>query len=321
MSSHELKELAELLAPGERIIVGVSGGVDSMVLLDILHRNKEILRKEFKVLHVNHHISPQSGEWAQFVTEYCEARGIPHEVVDVDITKYGKNLEHAARQARYAAFAAQNTDMIVLAHHLNDQCETFFLKLFRGSGLKGLRCMDKSSPSWIDPSVRLVRPLLGWSKEQIQHYADAHGVPNIEDLSNGDTRFDRNWIRHDLWPLIIERNEIADVNVLRSINLLGEAWELTQDLAQIDQKNCVNSDGSLDWIGLRQLNLPRLKNLILHILDQNNIVGFSTHHIEDFAKSLINADMDSKNELRVKGFVMRKIGKKVVHGTDLYYSS
>jgi tRNA(Ile)-lysidine synthase len=312
MQPHELKELKNLLAPANRIVVGVSGGVDSMVLLDILHRNREYFQKEFKVLHVDHQINPESANWAKFVKDYCNTNSIECEIAAVDISKFGNNIERAARQARYEAFAAQKAEMIILAHHADDQCETFFLKLFRGSGLKGLRCMNKVGPSWIDPNVTLLRPLLTWNKDRIKNHAEDYRVPNIEDLSNNDVRFDRNWIRHELWPTVMRRNEIADINLQRSIALISEGWELTQDLAEIDFNNCKNPDGSLDWRRVILLSKPRVKNLILHILDQNNITGFSTHHVEDFVKSLNTADLDSKNELKVKGFVMRKTGKKIV---------
>ena len=268
------------------------------------------------MLHVDHQINPESANWAKFVKNFCDQRDIRCTVVEVDITKFGNNVERAARQARYEAFAKQHADMIVLAHHSDDQCETFFLKLFRGSGLKGLRCMNKVGPSWIDPNVTLLRPLLSWNKDRIKNYADDHAIPNIEDLSNNDVRYDRNWIRHELWPVIINRNEIADINLHRSIALINEGWELTQDLAQIDLENCKNPDGSLDWRRVILLSKPRVKNLILHILDQNNVTGFSTHHVEDFVKSLNTADLDSRNELKVKGFVMRKTGKKIVFETE-----
>jgi tRNA(Ile)-lysidine synthase len=317
MVLEELERIYDLLAPGKDILVGVSGGVDSMVLLDILHRNRKFFRKDFKVLHVNHHISQHSDAWALFVADHCQALGVSYEIADVDVSGYGNNLEHAARQARYAAFAARPADMLVLAHHANDQIETFFLKLFRGSGLKGLRCMKDSGPSWIDPGVRLVRPLLSWSRDQILDYAKRHGVPNIEDESNSDTRLNRNWIRHELWPLISDRNEIADVNILRSISLIEESWNLTQDLAQLDLERCQLTNGDLDWTNMRELSMPRLKNLILHLLDQGNVTGFSTHHVEEFSRSLLNADIDSRNEMRVKGFTMRKLGKKIAYGVEM----
>lgn len=317
MNQRDLREIANLLGPGKNILVGVSGGIDSMVLVDILHRNKSFLRKDFKVLHVDHRISPDSAMWAQFVQDWCDVRGIPCEVAEVDVTKHGNNLEHAARQARYIAFAERKPDMIVLAHHANDQCETFFLKMFRGSGLKGLRCMSKSGPSWINPDVQLVRPLLDWTKDKILNYAEEYGVVNIYDHSNNDTRFERNWVRHKLWPMITEHNDIADINMLRTIGLLNESWELTQDLAMIDLQHCQNTDGSMDWTKTRTLSTVRLKNLILHILDQNSVTGFSTHHVEDFARCLPVADMDSRNELRIKDFVIRKIGKKIVYGAGI----
>jgi len=312
MQPHELKELKTLLKPANNIIVGVSGGIDSMVLLDILHRNRDFFQKDFKVLHVDHQINPESANWAKFVENYCHSNNITYSIVKVDITKFGNNIERAARQARYEAFANQNADTIILAHHGDDQCETFFLKLFRGSGLKGLRCMSKAGPSWIDPRVTLLRPLLTWNKDRINNYATDYNVPNIEDLSNQDVRYDRNWIRHELWPTVIKRNEIADINLHRSIALINEGWELTQDLAKIDLENCNNTDGSLDWSRVVRLSKSRVKNLILYILDKNNVTGFSTHHIEDFVKSLNSADLDSRNELNVKGFIIRKTGKKIV---------
>lgn len=316
MQQHELKELKSMLAPYNRIFVGVSGGVDSMVLLDILHRNREFLAKDFNVLHVDHQLNPESANWAKFVQTWCEGRLITCEVVAVDVSKHGNNLERAARQARYEAFAKQNADMIVLAHHANDQCETFFLKLFRGSGLKGLKCMSKCSPSWIDPKVQLLRPLLDWNKERILNYAEIYDVPNIEDASNADTRFDRNWIRRDLWPLVLNRNEIADINVQRSISLISEGWELTQDLAAIDLASCANLDGTLDWFKVNKLSRARIKNLILHILDQNGVTGFSTHHVEEFVRSLNLSTLDSKNELKVKDFVVRKTGKRITYSNS-----
>lgn len=316
MQEHELKELKDLLEPYNKIVVGVSGGVDSMVLLDILHRNRNFLSKDFKVLHVDHQINSESANWAKFVENWCKERLIPCEAVAVDITKHGNNIERAARQARYEAFAQQDSDMIVLAHHADDQCETFFLKLFRGSGLKGLRCMNKSAPSWIDPNVQLLRPLLNWNKERIRNYAEIHNIEHIEDVSNADIAFDRNWIRHEVWPLIMKRNEIADINLQRSIALINEGWELTQELAAIDLNNCQNTDGTLDWRKIKQLSHVRMKNLILHILDQNNVTGFSTYHVEDFVKSLSNATLDSRNEMKVKSFVVRKTGKKIVFETE-----
>lgn len=308
-----LEEITSLISNANKLIVGVSGGVDSMVLLDILHRNQHLHSKHFEVLHVDHNISPDSKIWAKFVMDYCNERHIPCTVESVNIRDYCSNVENAARQARYQAFAKQNADHIVLAHHANDQCETFFLKLLRGSGLKGLRCMSKSSPSWFDPNVRLVRPLLDTSKEWILGYAQHYGIPNIEDMSNNNVRFDRNWVRNCLWPTISQRHEIADVNILKSVSLIGEAWELTQDLAKIDVKECTNADGTLDWYRVKLLSHARLKNIILYLLDQHGVIGFSTHYIEDFTRSLLNSDIDSRSELRVKNFHMRKVGKRIFY--------
>lgn len=307
----DFERLAETLG-SDNVIIGVSGGVDSMVLLDQITSKREIFTCNFKVLHVNHCINPESRVWARFVENYCKEIGMPCEIVEVDISKWGNNLEQAARKSRYNEFSKQDCDSIILAHHGNDQVETFFLKLFRGSGPKGLRCMKYCSPCWFDERKQVVRPLLDITKTQLVDYAITHNVQYITDPSNADTSYDRNWVRQCLVPFIQARHEIADINIRKAIAIQDEAYGLMTDLAQIDLEKIKLDNSDLDWKKLKLLSLPRLKNLIMFICAENNLIDVSIHHVETFARGLLSADGDSKNELRLRDFHMYKRGTRVI---------
>lgn len=306
------KELLDLLGDSRRILIGVSGGADSMALLHIILQNRKKIRSDLKVLHVDHQLTPESKAWVRVVRDYCESNSVDFESIAVTVSDWGNNEEQAARKARYHAFSQQDADTILLAHHANDQMETFFLKLFRGSGAKGLRGMSKRTSCWFDQRKTLIRPLLDVRRMDIERYVENNGIPYVTDPSNADRRYDRNWIRHELIPLIESRGDAATANILKATEIQSETYSLLSDLAEIDQTNCSRSDGNLDWIKVKQLGPIRIKNLIMHICSSRNITNVSTHHVEEFANGLILADMDSRNELRLRDFRIRKVGKTLV---------
>lgn len=311
MAMINVNRLVETLQT-EDSLIGVSGGVDSMCLLHQIHVNRQKFACNFKVLHVNHHINVESNTWANLVRDYCESIDMPCEVVDVDITQWGNNLEQAARRSRYDAFAKQPFKNVVLAHHSNDQIETFFLKLFRGAGPKGLRCMTETSPCWFEMSKIVVRPLLECSKIELEEYVIKHDIPYVTDPSNADNAYNRNWIRNCLMPTIQARDEIADINILKVVRIQNEAYELMNDLAQLDLTSVTLPNGDLDWSKLKTFSSRRIKNLIMFICTRYNLVDVSIHNVETFSRGLIAADEDSKNELRLRNFRMYKIGKRIV---------
>lgn len=299
------------LQNSKKCLVGVSGGVDSMVMLHWISQYSKHLATQLEVMHINHNINPNSDEWANLVVITCANLRIKCTVKTIDVSKFGKNLEYAARQARYQAFCETGADTLILAHHMNDQIETFFLKLFRGSGIRGLKSMPAVSPCWYDENINIVRPLLNVSRSTIEAYAVVNDIQYCEDTSNADVKFDRNYIRHAIWPVISERFDIADININKSIDLLGEAWELTNDLAEHDLKICYIDNNELDWTKIKDLSVVRIKNLILYILGKYQVYGYSIGHIEQFSHGLRSATFDSKNELYVKGFRLRKHGRKI----------
>jgi tRNA(Ile)-lysidine synthase len=262
-------------------------------------------------MHVNHGIHEKSSEWESFVKNVCDAYGIDFLSAKVSLSGLNNNLEYAAREARYKAFCEVGCDAILLAHHANDQFENFLLRLFRGSGIKGLKSMGESTPCWYDKNIDLVRPMLSITRSIIEMYATDNNVQFITDPSNLDSSFDRNYIRNNVYPVISERFEIADVNAIKSIRHLSEAYELTIVLADLDYSKIEVSHNKIDWVQMKQLGLNRLKNVIMRILDKNHVCNFTIGHIEQFANGILNATYDSKNEMTIDKFRIFKHGKYV----------
>jgi tRNA(Ile)-lysidine synthase len=307
----DVRSVSSLMHGKKDCLIGASGGMDSMSMLHWMAKNQGKLPAPVRVMHVDHGIHPSSGDWAQHVMETCRELDIRCEVKSVSLEGLGNNLEYAARRARYKAFCESGADALVLAHHANDQCESFLLKLFRGSGVKGLKAMGASVPCWYDETVTVLRPLLNVTRGRIEAWAEEHGIISVEDPSNSDDRYDRNYIRNRIWPVIQERFDIADINTIRSIQHLGEAWELTVVLADQDIASATMSDGSMEWTKVRDLGYLRIKNMILRILDREGIYGFSINHVEQFSRGIMDADLDSRNELGLRGFSIQKIGKRI----------
>lgn len=302
----DIQQLKKIVT--EPFIIGVSGGVDSMALLDIIVNERNNLPK-FRAVHVNHNINQESLKWSSFVEQKCKEYNVDYSINNVHIPNKG-NLEYSARKARYAVFSKQSECFVILAHHRNDQLETFFLKLFRGAGAKGLKGMTYDSKSWANPNQRLVRPLIGISREEIEQYAEENSLDWIEDPSNTDTRYDRNWIRAKLLPLIMDRFPISDINIIRSMRFMDENYILVRDLAKIDL-NSVKVDGLIDWHRLIKLSDIRIKNLLLYILEEENIGTYSTAQIEQWTKSIKKSDVNSRIELRFDNLRIYKKGYKI----------
>ncbi len=182
---------------GKRVAIGLSGGVDSVVLLHALSRHLPV-----RAVHVHHGLSPNADAWAKFCRRYCRSLGVPITLRRVRVVKAGRGLEAAAREARYAVFAAVPVDVIALAHQLDDQAETVLMNLLRGAGPRGASGM---------PAERrfhgklLVRPLLDCPREAIVGYAKRHALEWVEDESNALDSPNRNFVRRRVAPLLAER--------------------------------------------------------------------------------------------------------------------
>jgi tRNA(Ile)-lysidine synthase len=180
-----------------RIAVGLSGGVDSVVLL---HQMRA--RPGVRAVHVHHGLSPNADAWAAFCRKLCKRWGIPLAVKKVKVGKGGEGLEAAARKARYQVFAKTDAECIALAHHLDDQAETVLMNLLRGAGVRGARGMLARSSF---EKKTILRPLLDVPREEILAYARKHKLEWIEDESNADETLTRNFVRRRIGPLLEHR--------------------------------------------------------------------------------------------------------------------
>lgn len=183
--------------------VGLSGGLDSVVLLHVLHGLASRHGYKLSAIHVNHGLSPNAGDWQKFCRVLCLDLGVPFKAVSVKVSKGSKGLEAAARRARRAAFLKAAGDAIALGHHLDDQAETVLFNLLRGTGLAGARGMPVQGR--LGSKLLLLRPLLAVPRSAISAYAAEHRLAWIEDESNADESLTRNFIRRRVGPLLETR--------------------------------------------------------------------------------------------------------------------
>jgi tRNA(Ile)-lysidine synthase len=245
--------------------VAYSGGLDSQVLLYALSR---ILPKNrLRAIHVNHGWHVDSIKWASTCQEICEKLDIYCEIISVDAhPKLGESLEAYAREARYGAMAKKihAGDYLLTAHHRNDQAETVLLQLLRGSGLKGLASMPFCQTF---ANAYLMRPLLDFTRSDLYEYAQKHQLNWIEDESNINLRFNRNFIRHQVLPLVQQRWPQADRTIARAAANLAEANSLLDEVAHQDLSELQGPASNILVISrLLKLSAKRRTNILRYWL-------------------------------------------------------
>ena len=210
------------------VLVGFSGGLDSSVLLHLLADDPAIRARGLRAIHVHHGLQAQADDWAAHCQAICAALDVPLTIARVTVPHdSGLGLEAAARQARYRAFEAAlgEGELLALAHHRDDQAETFLLRALRGSGVEGLRAM----PAWRRiGSGWLWRPLLEYPQQALHAWARARDLRWVEDPSNASAEHDRTHLRRHVMPLLRQRWPHADAALARSAALAAEAAELLE---------------------------------------------------------------------------------------------
>jgi len=246
--------LSRLPAPSGWLIA-CSGGLDSSVLLYAMAALREHLAGPLRAVHVHHGLQAGADAWEAHVRNTCDTLGIPLEVIRLDLeVPPGESLEAVARSARYRAIAGvlRPGEMLLLAQHRDDQAETLLLQLLRGAGVAGLAGMPRCR-RWA--SGWQARPLLDFSRAALRQWAEQQGLEWIEDPSNADLRFDRNFLRHRVLPLLRQRWPGADKALARSAALLGETRHLLDDCVAGALAGCRAGSG-LSVAALRELAVP-----------------------------------------------------------------
>lgn len=216
----------------------LSGGVDSVVLLDLLAGLQARFGFALSAAHVNHGLNPAASAWQSHCAALCSHRGIPFAAFSVDVARDDpEGLESAARKARHAVLESVACDWLVFGHHRDDQAETVLFRLFRGTGLRGASAMAAVEPGAEGRAGRL-RPLLGVGRAAIRDWARVHALTWVEDDSNTDRRFARNDIRHRILPAIETAYPSASASIARAAAHFREASDLLDELAASDERAC-----------------------------------------------------------------------------------
>lgn len=218
----------------DRYLVAFSGGLDSTVLLHALALLRPKLNADVVAVHVNHGLSPHADDWAQHCADFCSQRNIPLRSRQVRLERApAESLEALARHERYEAIRSEmaDGDAVLTAHQKDDQTETLLLLLLRGSGTRGLSGMPRVRV--FGPGL-LMRPLLDVDRQELEAYARREDLRWLEDLSNRETRFDRNYLRHAVIPVLRGRWPSVSTTVARSAELCAEAETLVREQAAAD---------------------------------------------------------------------------------------
>ena len=274
------EKLLRALAPwrqAPRWLVGFSGGLDSSVLLHLLAQlAREHALPPLLAVHVDHQLQAVSASWQKHCQRVCAALNVDLVCIAVDVEKKSRvSPEDAARKARYAAFAAQMQpdDVLLLAHHIDDQAETFLLRALRGAGVPGLASMSLSRAF---AGGMVVRPLLDIDRAALEQHAMAQHIEYVSDPSNDAIAFDRNFLRHEIlsrlrhrWPSVTGRFNAAAQHMAEANVLLRERAREDIECCNVDQRW---GAPTIELAPLLALSPERQRNVVaLWIFDRSDI--------------------------------------------------
>jgi tRNA(Ile)-lysidine synthase len=299
--------------PATRYWVAFSGGVDSRVLLESLAAHAGDLPGGLAAIHVDHGLHPRSGEWARHCGDVCSRLGVPLAQERVEATPpRGSSPEAWARKLRYDAFQARigPGEMLLTAHHLDDQAETVLLQLVRGGGPAGLAGM---------PTLRGFgtghhgRPLLAFPRAELQGWAESERFDWIEDESNADCRFDRNFLRSEILPRLMTRWPALPSVLARTAELQAQAARILADVAASDLRSCVKGT-ALDIDALLRLQPERRANAVREWLRSAGLPLPGAMQMRLLEEEVIAAGRDRVPCLRWPGGELRRYRGRLYAG-------
>lgn len=291
--SQLLVVLDELLSNSPyRLCVALSGGLDSMALLHALVQLRDKNNEwSLRAVHVNHQLQKDADRWAQQCIDWCAQLDAPCKALTVQVSDIkNQGMEAAARKARYAALQAEleSDEVLLTAHHADDQLETVLIALMRGAGLDGLAAMPsiaRFAHAWH------ARPLLGFTRNELQSWAQQHGMPYITDPTNTQTQFDRNYLRLDVIPRLKQRWQSVATTGARSASHLSEAQSLLNEYVAQDYLHAA-ADNTLSIEVLRGWSSARRRAVIRYWLQHNEVLMPSTRVLQALEHDMFNSEED-----------------------------
>jgi tRNA(Ile)-lysidine synthase len=301
------------LSDVNRYLVAFSGGIDSYVLLHVLatHRH-QFADVDLLAVHINHALNINSDQWAARCQTMCEHLKVGFVGIDVDATpRSGESPEARARAVRYEAISRlfRTGDCLLTAHHQDDQVETLFLQLMRGSGPKGLSAMPEVS---VFNDGLIARPFINVRRDAIQSYAVKHQLKWINDDSNLDTRFDRNFIRHEIIPKLQQRWPSLSQTVSRSARYCAEASDILESVARkaIDKINPYGSE-TLSVSALQEYSRAEQKNILRYWIQSRGLNTPSSSQLDQVVEQVLTAAVDATPRLTWEGSEVRRYRDKL----------
>ena len=289
----------------ERIGVAYSGGLDSTVLLHILSK-ETAFKNKINVIHVNHSISPNSDKWEEFCRKNADEFGVKffsYKLDELEIV-----TEDNLRKIRYEKFDqwAESNDLILTAHHKDDQVETILFRFMRGTGLNGLRGI----PAWRkDGNSQFHRPLLDFSKRELYEYAQNNKLKWVEDESNKDIDISRNFIRNKLLPIIKDKWPNAEKSILHLSSEATRSNKILQSVAKEDLETLVVKENSYDLNKYLSLPEERAENLLYFLINYEIGLEANSNYLKEIDRSLRNSTNLEKIEFTLRAKKKNQIFK------------
>lgn len=284
-----LQKTLKKLTHKTQLCVAYSGGIDSHVLLHaLLHLNDYKVR----AVHVNHELSPNANDWESHCQRVCQQLAIPFKSFHLQIQKKPQHsLEAIAREARYNCLREElkSDEVLLTAHNADDQAETFLLQLMRGSGIDGLAAMPEKKPFGDN---ELVRPLLTIDRKMIEAYATQQQLQWIEDESNNELQFDRNYLRHRIMPLLKKRWPSALKTINRSAAHCADAKNSIEAIT-ITDFNSVIDKNRINLITLKSLSLPRQRQVLRYCIKNHGFSLPSQQQLNVLFKTVVHSRFDA----------------------------
>ena len=289
-------------------LLGYSGGVDSHVLLFLMHQLRSLSpHVKLTAIHINHNLSHNSPAWVVHCQNICSQLEIPLLIFPIVLNlKKGMSLEEAARNERYRVFFDQMQSAetcLLTAHHQNDQAETVLIQLLRGAGPKGLAAMPQIQKF---SDGKLIRPLLNVTRKEIYHFAEQNKLNWISDESNQDFRFTRNFLRDKITPILEDQWPSFGKSLSRSARHCAETSKLLEDLAEIDLNQLQNQSNSIDAGLFLKLSFSRQSNLLRYWIQKCRVRVPNESKLHAFIKMLQQAGVDKSPKIVWEGVELFK---------------
>jgi tRNA(Ile)-lysidine synthase len=291
----------------KKLLISFSGGLDSTVLLHALADTNVQNTFNIRAIHINHGLQPLATDWEKWCIDYCAQLDVPIETISLNLNiNSGESIEAMARAGRYQAIAKslQADEVLLTAHHQDDQAETMLIQLCRGAGIDGLAAMPECTKS---ANSMHIRPLLNSTRSDLEEYAAHYKLDYIEDPSNLDSRFDRNFFRHHIMPVLKKRWSNISSVIARAAKHQAEAKHLLAEYLEDDLISCSGTRvDTLSINKLKQFSQARSKALIRFQIQKKGFQAPSKKKLEHIISDVLDAQVDATPCVHWAGVEIRR---------------